>query len=708
VAAEEERVERERLRRWRYEMRTGRKHHGKSSGGNDCRPKYEQYEFVAFDGEATNDCGYCLLGCSDSSDIRAKGTAKQDRLTTEDCFEFLLDKRREYPYAIFVIFGGRYDFDEMFRMSMPWQRISQLKTFGATYWHGYKINQAEGKFCDISKQGTSIRVFEIHGWFHSSYEKALEKWQIPVKARDRELIHAGKLARGSFEWKDIQNVAKYMHAELRYMPTLMDTIREICLDAGFRPRNWYGPSALATELLRKNHIRDYMSVCPEAVGIAAQYAYAGGRFEMPRGGIIDRPIYSIDWNSAYITAALEVPCLAHGKWRHGNKFEPGKFGIYHIRYYETDTAGHPIKTDNRRIYPLFRRYSNGNVLFGHRVSGWYWNPEAELVRFDKAATFLESWIYEPGCTHKPFAFAAETYRKRMVLDAAGSPAGLAFKWALAAIYGQLCRQVGWDRKHKLPPRYHQLEWAGYITSRCRAEMYRIASQCGDKLLSIDTDSVTALCPIPIEKCQIGKALGQWKLSQADGGIFYQNGIYITQKAGEWSVKSRGIGEDANSIHRNITPILTPEILRTAIETGKSVKLNPKTRYITLRMALNSRTQDAGNWEEHPSDTLVFGGGGKRYHNVRSCRYTCNGGLHLFLHNVPRENWSNPLLQNYDSVIYPLPWKDQKKPQDMELIRDIVWVDPERIDSEDAWLVRLVEKERKYPTVRGAEVIGGAR
>lgn len=705
--AESERLrfEKDQQRRWRYEMQHPQRKHGSRhpsgpSGSARKTVRYFEYPFLAFDGEATQDASYCLIGASDGTEVSSEA------LTTEQCLDFFLEKKREYPQSICIIFGGRYDFDEICRKSMPWRRISQLKNFGQTYWHGYKLRQAEGKWFEIARDGVTVRVFEIHGWFHCSYEKALAKYKTPVSGRDALLIREGKKARGTFLWKNIADVSRYMHAELRYMPLLMDCIRDICLDAGFRPRAWYGPSALATELLTRNKTQQYMGKIPEAVNLCAQFAYAGGRFEMPRGGIINRPVYSADWNSAYMTAALELPCLKHGEWRYGRDFEAGKFGVYHIRYRATDSAGNPGRIDHRRIYPLFRRYANGNVLFSNAVEGWYWSPEAELVREDKDATFLGAWIFDAKCTHQPFAFVGETYRKRQLLEASGSPAGQAFKWALAAIYGQLVRAVGWDRFKRTAPKYHCLEWGGYITSRCRAEMFRIAEQCGDQLLSIDTDSVTAMCPIPLAADAVGKQLGQWKLSEADGGIFFQNGIYCTHVNGDYQFKQRGIAEDTR-IERSITPILTPELLRTAIETGKPVELRPKQRYVTLKMALNHRTADAGKWEEHPSDKLVFGGGGKRTHNQKRCHLTCSDGIHLFMHNVPIPTRQTIMMTDISSVRYPLPWKDEKQLQDYKLIHDIMWIDPENIDKEEAWLIRLIE-QGQVPRAPDAAIPAGAR
>jgi len=332
---------------------------------------------------------------------------------------------------------------------------------------------------------------------------------------------------------------------------------------------------------------------------------------------------------------------------------------------------------------------NGTVCWPRMVEGWYWSPEAELVKNDPGASFIEAWIFdeEDNCD-RPFAFVRDLYRQRLYLqDLPDSnrdkQAEMALKWALAAIYGQLCRIVGWDQRNRKPPATHQLEWAGYITSRCRADMHRIASAAGDALISIDTDSVTAMCDLPVAE---GRELGQWKVKHITGGIYFQSGVYFTKSGSEWSKgKTRGMER------RRGTPAVTPEILSKAIESDQNVKLIPKRKYITTRMALNGQLAHHGEWKEHPGNVLTFGGGGKRYHNKKFCGRYCQGDVHVFLPALAIG--SNNNIFNTWSVSHYLPWQSDAAPKmDAQLLADILWVDTETIDSDDYWLAELVSKE----------------
>lgn len=652
---------------------------------------FAQYPFVMWDGEATQDAGYCLFGSSEGHEIC------HPYLTTDECFELLLDAKREMPESIFVIFGSRYDWDEICRQSMPLDRLSRLEFFGTVTWHGYTVRKMPGKIFSITKGGCTVRVFETFGWFKCRYTKALRDYQIGTEEQLSSL-ESDKNRRNEFLWQDISDIRLYMRLELALGPPLMERIREIVHAAGFRPRSWYGPSALATELLSRNKISQYMAESPPHVLEAARYAYCAGRFEMIQGGIIEQPTYTYDMNSAYMRAALELPDLAHGTWRKGKQYEPGKFALYRIRYKASD------KGNFHRAYPLFRRLKNGNVTWHRKVTGWYWSPEAALVADDPDATFLEAWVFDEDDTAvRPFAFVQDLYERRLVLKRlpVSNPsrvAEIALKWALAAIYGQLARRVGWDRFRRKAPRNHQLEWAGYITSWCKAEMYKVARQCRDEdLISIDTDSVTALVPLDVP---LGDKLGEWKMERHDGGVFFQSGVYYLRDGDDWTQgRTRGIEQ------RKGKPLVSAEMLMEAVRTGSTVQLKPKRRYVSVRMGLNGKLSSMGDWNEHPADKLSLGGAGKRGH--AKCRHLCRGDRHWFylpplyaLDGATGENILEIFQQEPTSVAHPLPWLERDY-LDKELTLDILWVDPDKIDQEDYWLVELVNEQQQGTASTGS-------
>lgn len=678
IEQERLRWERENARKRAYDRRHGRIRH--DSGDIRVRhdvcdvrrhTRFDDYTFIGWDGEAPSDTGYSLLMSSEGHELCHPG------LETAECFDLLIQAKQENPASIFIWFGGRYDWDEILRQSIPARTLARLKNAGNVWWHEYRLTECEGKIYTIRKGDTSATIYEIHGWFHTRYTEALRIYGIASPA-ELEKLESEKNRRAEFLWSEIAEIREYCKLELKLMCPLMNRIRSIVHDAGFRPRAWYGPSALARELLTKNKIKDCMAVCPEAVNNAACHAFAGGRFEMFRGGIISNP-QTRDRNSAYMYAALHLPNLARGSWRHTTgTYEAGKFALYRIRYH--DRSPH----DPFKPQPLFRRLKNGNVCWPRRVEGWYWNPEAELVADNPDARFTEAWVFdEDNPSDRPFMFVREVYRKRLILQSLpeGNPsrqAEQAFKWALASIFGQLCRVVGWDRKNKKPPSCHQIEWAGWILSHCRAAMHREAVKCGDQLVSIDTDSVTATCDFNVP---LGKELGEWKAESCAKAVFFQNGVYFTFNAGDkkWSTgKTRGL-------EKRKTPDLTPDLLIRAIETDSNIQLKPKRKYVTIKMALNQGFEKAGSWGEHPGNILKFGGGGKRYHNRKMCGRYCDGNMHAFLPAITYAN-DNP----FDVKSYPrvLPWKQQGPPV-MKVLTDVLWCDTDTIDDE-LWIAELIE------------------
>lgn len=663
-------LKRARQEKWK-KNNPGRSHHSPDE------IRYADYRFVGWDGEAPKDTGYSLFGSSDGDELCATD------LTTIDFFELLIEAKKRDRHTIFIWFGGRYDWDEITRRSMPLRKLAVLKNNGTVHWAGYRIHEVPGKIFSIRKYGEDepeVVIYEIHGWFHAPYAIALQQYGIGTPEEIATIVE-NKDKRPEFLWSEIESVKKYMRLELKLMPPLMNLIRKICSNAGFNPKGWYGPSALAKQLLTKNKVHRAMAKCPKEVNDAACYGYAGGRFEEVRGGIFDVPTWTYDRNSAYMHAALDLPNLSKGRWRYARNYEPGKFGIYHILY--NDAGAH----DPLRIHPLFRRMKNGNVCWPSRVEGWYWSPEAELVANDTSAQFIEAWIFdEDDPRDRPFAFVAEVFGRRLVLQRLpeNNPsrvAEIAIKWALAAIYGQLARIVGWDKRKNLPPSTHQIEWAGYITSHCRAAMYKLARMAGKNLVSIDTDSVTTLQPI--EGVDLGNNLGQWKVSVADEAVYFQNGVFFTKHDGKWSKgKTRGIEKRAK------TPDLTPEMLVTAIRTNQDVKLSPRRRYVTVKMALNGQYDSIGQWkDDHPGNVLVFGGGGKRHHDSRLCRRYCHGDIHGF---IPA--FQGVLFDPFDtmSVAHKLPWKDKVR---NEVYTDTLWVNDDEI-LEGEWIAELAREYGK--------------
>lgn len=651
------------------------------------RKRYEEFNaaridrpFIGWDGEGySNYVGYVdkpperkhhymLFGCSAFPDDPLVGVD----LHTEACLDYLLFVERKYPDAFHVGFAFDYDVN-MILCDLESRHLRHLADYGVVHWHGYRIAYIPGKMFRVSKgraeDRVTITVDDTFGFFHSKYTTSLLKFNV---ANKEELAHImeGKDKRSDFTYLDAEYVKRYWQDEISYFPPLMNRVREACYDAGLNVYRWYGPGVLASYILRKHSVTKLMSQdAPKEVKIATQYAFAAGRFQTWRCGLYHHRIYTADINSAYIYACSLLPRLDNGRWIRSNPVDRGNiapFGLYHIAY---DDGPEKTNDNHKRgafeeIYPLFHRDKRG-LYWPARTEGWYWSPEAKLVANDPSARFLEAWIYDGDGT-SPFEWVHSEFDKRLDLQHQGNAAEKTLKWALAAIYGAFARRVGWDRKKRQPPKSHQLEWAGFITSWCRAEMYRVAYECWRRggLISIDTDGVTSTVPFDpawLERGE-GEKLGQWKLVDYAGILSWQSGFYwLLDDDGKWStVKTRGMKRGSVEIDQALTAYekMAPN--------GIARFTKVQTKFVGFKEALKRRNGMAAwrQWTERPMDS-VMGKGSTNLHVAMwciKCRKPDIDMMHVVTHLWPDTVMSEP---------HPLPWLEEqmKLPENMLIVRD---------------------------------------
>lgn len=649
-----EMVEKERERRHKYEQKTKRHKPGQASRkiANNDRP------FIMWDGEGPQDAGYALFGSSAGDEIC------HPFLGTTECLNLILEREQECPEAIHIWFGSSYDVS-MILKDLSWKHLMALKKFNKTCWREYDLEHIPHKWLLIKKDGVTAKVYDIHQFFGTSYVKALLKMKVGSED-DIAYLTSEKARRSKFLYSEIQDIANYWRTELRLGVDLANKLRRVFYDAGFDVRSWHGPGSLANLAMRRHGVFDAMAQTPVDVRVAARYAFAGGRFEMFRGGYIQGRIYNADIHSAYPHFARNLPNLARGTWRRSRAYEPGKFAVYYIRYRARDRS--PLT-----VHPLFQRIGTGEVVWPPACEGWYWGPEAGMVANTDEAEFLDGWVFdEDDETDRPFTWLKEYYRKRQYLKSIGSPLEFTFKLIINAVYGQLAQRSGWDRRHRSAPRSHQLEWAGYITSACRAAVCKVARDCGDKLISIDTDGIYSMGPV--DGLTIGSDLGEWETEEFDKGIFWQSGIYSLCSDGVWvKGKTRGIPKG----------YYTAQELIDALERGEPLKLK-KTNFIGYGLALNGQRDKLNTWEEVPHE-IVFGGQGKRYHNtaVWCGQKGCFGGVHEFL---PRPVRYTPEDATASQPHY-LPWleNDPTVESKKQLLSDETLYDMTALDEDEEWV-----------------------
>lgn len=600
--------------------------------------RYMEREFVAWDGEGYTDPStgrhlYTMLAHSNGDII-----TNVNGLPTWEVLEFMLNA--DTGDAWNIIYGGNYDVN-MILKDLSKDKLEFLYHHGKVRWGIYTIEWRPGKQFAVRDRYRKFRMFDVLPFFQRPFVQACDEY-LGKEWEYRDQIIAGKKRRGTFTESEMEYVEEYNRAELRLLVRLAGELRERLYrvnlpghegSEGIRLTRWDGPGAIATSLFQKYGVKKAIRESPEPVARAARHAYAGGRFEIIRQGNSSRPCYQYDINSAYPAAIQHLPCLAHGHWRRVD--EPTsvvRFGLYRI---EADN----ISDDWTRPLPLWYRTREGRVVYGNTVNNWYWTPEAETA-LEYGLTIVEGWEYEQTCDHQPFWFVPELFTQRAALKRQGDGAHVGIKLGLNSLYGKLAQQVGWgyndDGSIRIPP-YHCIEWAGYVTSACRAQLWRASLLAPDDIIAFETDAVFTRVPLLLD---IGSGLGQWEATEYRSLTYLMSGYYFgTLDDGSDIEKSRGVNKGSVSREQAIQ----------AIKEFGHIEAE-QTRFITLGQALHQNFSLWQQWVTSPR-RLTARIEGKRIHAMTSEKgnHDQNDGW--------LETWPNPLLpmENGMSKEYDIEW-----------------------------------------------------
>jgi hypothetical protein len=613
--------------------------------------------FIFWDGEECKDAGYCLFGCSVYGQPPDSLTYVQvPFLRTRQMLDLILDVGARFPGAAHVWFSADYDVNWILR-ELSWPELITLAVKGKVEWDGYTIEHIPGKIFKVAKDGIRVRIDDCFSFFRQRYDKALYKYDIST-GDIRQKISAGKDNRSEFYWTDIDEIREYWGLELVTGCALMTKIRLMCLGAGFAGMNkWYGPGALAAYSLKQNKVTEYMAESPPKVKAAALRAYAGGWFERFQCGLYNGPVWTADINSAYVYAMSLLPNLAKGHWEYTrtnlvDRARSCKFGIFRCKW-QVDFNGY-LRACQGIPFPLFHRDRDGTIKRPFASDVWLWNPEAANASTTPFATLTEGWIFiEDDPDDYPFNWVATMFDTRLAMQAAGDPSEKILKWALASYYGRVAQRKGWNKKSNAPPMFHQIEWAGWITSKCRAMIYRAAIDVAARggLVSVDTDGIISTVPFIDLQNGEGNQLGRWKVEEYTDMIYIQNGVYWLGKGGGYDAKlGYTVWEDPKL--RGIPRTrLSPDIALEALSGDGRIHLS-RHGFRGYRAALHGHREQWRMWVDDDLTVSVLSAGA-RTHNRKTCRACARGiGLNEGLHDLA-------LTVNRDRVSRPhrLPWID---------------------------------------------------
>ena len=613
--------------------------HNKNYEGKRRRSK-EIKEFIAWDGEGvkTDDGLTHFMGLTFGPDgiTEAKGIAQPYvllahskgehirsefpySLSTRDCFEFILDTKVKYPNSIFVGFGFNYDINQLLA-DVPDEVLERMieNDKGSYSCGGYWVEWRPGKHLIIKHRKTrrSAIIYDVFGFFQMSFLKACKEY-LGEDDPDLAFIEQGKEKRSEFSWDEIDEfIIPYNKLELTMLVRVMNQLRQNLWDVGIHPSQWHGPGAIADAVFRKYHV-PIDRTAPKEILDASQYAYAGGRFEQFRLGRYAGRVYEYDIHSAYPAAALKLPDLTDGSWEYVESYERGAFGVYYIEYCDgAEKADRYV-----RPQPLFHRSEDGSISYPPEVQGWYWAPEAGLV----VDSIKYGFIFRPASQACPFTFVEDLYDERRALKAAGNPTQRAIKLILNSLYGKLAQTIGGRNG---PPSWHQLEYAGYITSYTRAMIYEAITLNPGAIIAAETDAVFSIEPLDLPCTD---ELGDWERKEHEGIVYLQSGFYYAGPEGI-VCKYRGMDRDRATQQPDGLPyrkVLDHLARRSGQKNGKTKALRAHTtRFIGLGMAIKTKyTWRSWRKEDKRISLDQDPGGHKRYHMTSSCP-ECAAGFTL--------------------------------------------------------------------------------
>lgn len=613
-------------------------------------------EFIAWDGEGItppNQVRQDFVLFGNSKGFRVSG----NRLSTEECLRLILDTERANPRAIHVGFAFGYD-AEMILVDVPLRHMHILRRRGHVRWNGYRIEYRKGKWLQITRktreESVTARIWDVWSFFSTSFVVAVREYlgDIPELA----MIESGKMSRGEFRSEELDSkIIPYWEMELRLTVELMNTLRKRLYDADLPIRQWHGPGAIATFAMRKNGVAKAMQVCEPEINDAAQYAYAGGRFELFKIGWQKEKVYAYDIRSAYPAAIATLPDLSNGEWKHVDSITgTSDFGIYRIRFRHSELF-------TSRPMPYFFRDLRGAIHFPNAVEGWYWTPEAKISQYFEHAEIIEGWEFHHDGS-RPLSWVEDVYETRAQWKREGNPSQLALKLLLNSMYGKFAQRVGWEQFNG-PPKWHQLEWAGYITSKTRAILYRAMAESYAKggLLGVETDGIFSTVPLTVE---VGEKLGQWELTEYEQMVYLQSGFYFKKTDKGWSAKYRGFDKGSVSFEDAIGALGK---WRPWDSDSRGNILGTSTRFTTMGLYLRiPNGEDWRNtWITAPRD-LNLGQDGKRVHRSTFCpecqqKISPADAPHSLTIYAPTGGMSAP---------HSLPWKGQDDSPFRDIIENI--------------------------------------
>jgi len=504
--------------------------------------RWRDRPIVAIDGEGrdteSGDHLYTLLAAGDGQ--TTLHVADESGLSSAACFAFLFGASHHYEHSysrkpLLTIFAGSYDFTMMVK-GLDELSIRSLYENGATteYFGGvrYWIRILPRKLMQITRwisgKKESITIYDVFGFFQSSFVKALIDWKV---ASPEQLQPMGdmKARRGSFTVDDDAAIREYNSQEISYLVQLAHELRDALDECHMHISSWHGAGAIAGHIMKEHRIKDHIiQRWQEPLETAIKTAYFGGRVQLLQAGIFSTIVVH-DVVSAYPSAHATLPSLKNVRASHTHRWEQTEWSLWRVSWRLPD--GTPIQP-----FPL---REDSNIYYEQAGSGWYWYPEVAVARewFGDALTIHEGYVFHTS-DEKPFAYITDLFQLRKRYKAQGNAAEKPLKLGYNSHYGKHAQHS--ERGSTALPAYQCYWYAGYITSVCRARILDLCMRDPYAIVAIATDGVFATKELTYPN-EVGSELGQWEQNKHNDFFIVQPGLYTyTDSSGQMKTKTRGL------------------------------------------------------------------------------------------------------------------------------------------------------------------------
>lgn len=415
-----------------------------------------------------------------------------------------------------VLFGLRQKQEQSVEKDNPLYDFQAALRPGVVEFKRYRISMLPGKLLRLASKSGGYSLYDIHSYFEGcDLIEALEY----LKPEDRPTLE--RIERNLMPlWSAglAEQITERTVKQAKAVALLAEKVADVIAPLELNPRQWYGPSAIASRCLNKWGARKQAKRLNEKNSVsellkAIDCAYFGGRVEAIKLGTV-KDVRTYDLNSAYAYATTLLSQF-YSPLRFTRDYEKYKDAPFSCWLMEYDLPS------DVTIGPLPTRSPKGGISFRSRGRGYFWQPEISYVAQRYPNSYGVKWGYV--CQdYQPVTFAGniqETYDYRMLLKARGDKGEKIIKLALSNLYGKFAQNTG--------TAYYQCRaWAGWITSLVRRLLLEAVTRVEPSVICFAQDAIHLTgCDASLNGSAIGDGLGQYKRAQHAQGLYLSPGIY---------------------------------------------------------------------------------------------------------------------------------------------------------------------------------------